>query len=301
MAPDEAPPPPSSPLAPDQPAWNGWWLASDGRWYPPWMAPGPLPPWYGPPGYVPHGYEWPSPYAPSPYVALQATHPGTHVGGPVPPTDPFAPSSKMSRTGLVIVVCIVAALFVATTVGTIAAVRTQATDTTYAPSLPAATLPPSTLPLPMPAPYTTVLPASGSGLSKTVELGQRITLPPAANGGVASITVVTFRAPYANPAPNPNVYSPPSVGYEYAVAEVRECAGAAALPSGPNDDNWGLEIASGEVGVYDDDVVRPGLDQFLYVAPHHCVQGSISFLIASGAKSIALTYVGSTTVTWRLR
>jgi hypothetical protein len=52
------PPPPSAPPVP------GWWLASDGNWYPPQAAPGgaapPMP--YGPPPSAPYGY---SPYTPS--------------------------------------------------------------------------------------------------------------------------------------------------------------------------------------------------------------------------------------------
>ena len=60
-------PPPTPPPAPPVP---GWWLASDGNWYPPEAAPrGPTPPaqygpppmQYGPPPNAPYGY---TPYAP---------------------------------------------------------------------------------------------------------------------------------------------------------------------------------------------------------------------------------------------
>jgi hypothetical protein len=52
---EHAAPPPTAPPAPPVP---GWWLASDGNWYPPQAAPGgavaPTP--YGPPPNVPYGY-----------------------------------------------------------------------------------------------------------------------------------------------------------------------------------------------------------------------------------------------------
>jgi uncharacterized protein DUF4190 len=58
---EQAGPPPTPPPAPPVP---GWWLASDGNWYPPQAAPGgamaPTP--YGPPRGAPYGY---SPYAPT--------------------------------------------------------------------------------------------------------------------------------------------------------------------------------------------------------------------------------------------
>jgi hypothetical protein len=51
-------PPPTPPPAPPVP---GWWLASDGNWYPPHATPGgaPAPGPYGPPAAAPYGY---SPY-----------------------------------------------------------------------------------------------------------------------------------------------------------------------------------------------------------------------------------------------
>ena len=51
----------SPPPAPPVP---GWWLASDGNWYPPQGAPGGpgAPPSYGPPPSTPYGY---TPYAPT--------------------------------------------------------------------------------------------------------------------------------------------------------------------------------------------------------------------------------------------
>lgn len=51
----------SPPPAPPVP---GWWLASDGNWYPPQGAPGGpgAPPPYGPPPSTPYGY---TPYAPT--------------------------------------------------------------------------------------------------------------------------------------------------------------------------------------------------------------------------------------------
>ena len=63
---EQSGPPPTPPPAPPVP---GWWLASDGNWYPPQAAPAgapPLPPGmppgggYGPPPVAPYGY---SPYA----------------------------------------------------------------------------------------------------------------------------------------------------------------------------------------------------------------------------------------------
>ena len=68
---EQAGPPQTPPPAPPVP---GWWLASDGNWYPPQAAPGgaapptpygPAPygaPAYGPPPNAPYGY---SPYAPA--------------------------------------------------------------------------------------------------------------------------------------------------------------------------------------------------------------------------------------------
>jgi uncharacterized membrane protein len=59
---EQAGPPSTSPPAPPVP---GWWLASDGNWYPPQAAPpgaaAPTP--YGPPPSAPYGY---TPYAPAP-------------------------------------------------------------------------------------------------------------------------------------------------------------------------------------------------------------------------------------------
>jgi hypothetical protein len=60
--------PPSTP--PPAPPVPGWWLASDGNWYPPQTAPAAqsppapysVPPAYGPPPNAPYGY---SPYAPT--------------------------------------------------------------------------------------------------------------------------------------------------------------------------------------------------------------------------------------------
>src|SRR5438874_5729355 len=70
-------PPPSAPPAPPVP---GWWLASDGNWYPPQNAPGAaptMPPPYG----APQPYGAPSTYGPvpnapygySPYTATRGT------------------------------------------------------------------------------------------------------------------------------------------------------------------------------------------------------------------------------------
>ena len=57
---EQAGPPPTPPPAPPVP---GWWLASDGNWYPPQAASGAAPPTaYGPPPSAPYGY---TPYAPT--------------------------------------------------------------------------------------------------------------------------------------------------------------------------------------------------------------------------------------------
>jgi hypothetical protein len=63
-------PPPTPPPAPPVP---GWWLASDGNWYPPQAAPGGAgpPPGYGPPAYGPPPN---APYGYSPYAPTQSTN-----------------------------------------------------------------------------------------------------------------------------------------------------------------------------------------------------------------------------------
>lgn len=85
--PGEGPPPDEPPPAPPVP---GWWLASDGNWYPPEATPGAppppygVPPAYGPPpsfgpptGYGPppgQGPPMPSPYGYTPYAQPRGTN-----------------------------------------------------------------------------------------------------------------------------------------------------------------------------------------------------------------------------------
>jgi hypothetical protein len=169
-------------------------------------------------------------------------------------------------------------------------------------TLPPTTQPITTVPQPTLPPYTTVLPAAGShaGAIVRLKIGRTIRLPPGRNGGIASITVVTFKAPYTPSTANPYVDSPPPPGYEDAVAGVRECTGSAALPAGPSDDLWALVVPAGEIAPYGPDAERPGLQQILYVAPHHCVFGYITFAIAPRSRSLALVYAGSSTAVWLL-
>jgi len=62
---EQAVPPATPPAAPPVP---GWWLASDGNWYPPQAGPSGAapPPTYGPPPSAPYGY--------TPYAATQGTN-----------------------------------------------------------------------------------------------------------------------------------------------------------------------------------------------------------------------------------
>lgn len=295
MAPDEGAPPEQSPPGPPpagHPAWSGWWLASDGRWYPPWMPPAPVVPQYGQPGYVPRPYIPPS-------SAPPATPDGGSVDALAAPRDPFAPSSTVNRPVITVVLAFVAVLIAVAVIGSVVTDRPQSAITTSVPSTaPATTQPVSTVPQATPPPYTTVLPYPGS--IDRLQMGQRLTLPPAANGGIASVAVVTFTAPYTVSSNDPYVDSPPPPGYEDAVAEIRECTGSAALQAGPSDDNWALIVAAGEVAPYGADAERPGLQQILYVAPHHCVLGYITFAVAPGSKFQAVAYAGSTAAVWLL-
>jgi hypothetical protein len=80
--PGEQPPEPSTP--PPAPHVPGWWLASDGNWYPPQAAPGNAPPAYGPPpaygapptyGPPPMGYgPGNTPYAYTPFQPSRGTN-----------------------------------------------------------------------------------------------------------------------------------------------------------------------------------------------------------------------------------
>ena len=71
---DQLGPPSAPPPAPPVP---GWWLASDGNWYPPQAAPGGAPPAagpYGPPPSAPYGPPSSAPYGYTPYAAPQGTN-----------------------------------------------------------------------------------------------------------------------------------------------------------------------------------------------------------------------------------
>jgi hypothetical protein len=78
--PGEEPPPPSAP--PPAPPVPGWWLASDGNWYPPETKPGAPMPYRAPPTYgsAPPAYGSPpvygstTPYGYTPYQAPRGTN-----------------------------------------------------------------------------------------------------------------------------------------------------------------------------------------------------------------------------------
>jgi hypothetical protein len=98
----------------EQPQGPGWWLASDGRYYPPQARPGVTPPGqpgYGPPGYGPPAYGPPA-YGPPPQPGYG--QPGYGVPQPVVP----APRrSGGGRTVLIVVLAVVLVVVVVPAVG----------------------------------------------------------------------------------------------------------------------------------------------------------------------------------------
>ena len=78
---DSTPPGPSLPPPPGSPG-PGWWLASDGNWYPPQSSP--LPP-HNPPAPTPPRYAPPPPYAPTPPPFAPAPYYPPWAGPPPQP------------------------------------------------------------------------------------------------------------------------------------------------------------------------------------------------------------------------
>jgi hypothetical protein len=92
---------------------DGWWQASDGKWYPPEQAPGYQPP-VGAPGPYP-GSPYPgTPYPGTPYPTSGYGYPATPV---VPRTDPLAIGALVSAIVGVVLLLLCIGIF-----GTIAAI-----------------------------------------------------------------------------------------------------------------------------------------------------------------------------------
>ncbi len=82
----------------------GWWLASDGRWYPPDQVPGPFP------GSSAHGGRQPSPgYGPPPYAPGHGPTPGPSGYG-YPPGYPACGYPPMAGTNGLAVASLVCSL-----------------------------------------------------------------------------------------------------------------------------------------------------------------------------------------------
>jgi hypothetical protein len=121
--------------------------------------------------------------------------------------------------------------------------------------------------------------------------GQFITMQPQATQliRVGAVDVYSLRYPVA---PSGHGRSVPT-GYEWALADVSECAGVNGSPFPADPGNFAVLFngAPGSVnGRYVDSIQKPALDGFNSLAPDQCARGYVSFLIPVSSRPTAVRY-----------
>jgi hypothetical protein len=135
--------------------------------------------------------------------------------------------------------------------------------------------------------------AGSTYVTRHAAFGQFITMQPEATQliGTAEVDVYSLRYPVAIPDPGTSV----PTGYEWALADVSECAGATGPPAAPDAEDFAVLFNGGPGSVrgkYPDpgSIPKPALNGFTSVAPDRCVRGYVSFLIPVSPKPIAVRY-----------
>jgi len=76
------------------------------------------------------------------------------------------------------------------------------------------------------------------------------------------------------------------------VALVKECAGPAGAPNGPDSADFELNFSAMVPVLPSPDAKSPGLDTFNAVAANSCATGYITFEIAKGSAPSSIEYAG---------
>ncbi len=260
----------------------GWWQASDGRWYPPEHHPGyqvPVPPPFG---------------APSPY----------------PPVSVLtAPPAPRSTNGLAIASLVLSLLWIGGLGSLLAVVFafvsrrqiTQSRGTQGGDGLAIAGLVIglvgliSTVLIGIALAFTVTslngLHLNLNARTDIVQYGQTVTVPAdefLAPPGLATITVVSLTVPATSRVQGVE----PQSGTEFAVAQVRVCAGSGGMQQATPElaTDFDLAFPGGQTVFATADAAKPGLDEINALGAGKCASGFITFQIAAGSTPKGVQY-----------
>lgn len=248
----------------DVPPGPGWWLASDGRWYPP-PQPGPV-----------SGY------------------PGQPGGGYGQPAWPIAATSGLAIASLVLSILwlggigsLLAIVFAAVALKQINESRGQKKG---------AGLAIAGLVIGCLGTVATLgFYYAAFELGRTVnslltptqlQMGQTGTYTISGNEGMVSVAVLSVQFPFNTHGS----FVQPSSGTEFATAWVRECTGSEPLAGLSSTSGWQLVFPDGAAVNPTIDAEQPGLDLDGTVGPYTCFEGYITFDIPSGSTPTSIKY-----------
>jgi hypothetical protein len=125
-----------------------------------------------------------------------------------------------------------------------------------------------------------------------VPAGRSVNIPTsdfAIDSDIKSVTVFAVTEPVAAPAGS----DLPAAGREFAVVDVRVCAGPAGSQQGPNGSLFNLVFSGGDRVSPSDTTaaMQPNLLDVQGMGPKECVRGYVTFEIAAGTRPTAVTYM----------
>jgi hypothetical protein len=106
---------------------------------------------------------------------------------------------------------------------------------------------------------------------------------------IAAVTVYTLTYPLTPTDPRATV----PAGYEFALADVSECAGSAGSPFPTDPSNFAVVLSGAPhtaSGGLVDFIRAPALSGIDSLSPNQCVRGYVSFVIPSGSRPTAVRY-----------
>jgi hypothetical protein len=135
-----------------------------------------------------------------------------------------------------------------------------------------------------------------------VPAGRTVTLTAsefAIGSGIKTATVFAV----VHPVPAPSQSDVPGTGKEFAVADIRVCAGSAGTQEGPMGSLFNLVFSGGDrVSPSGTAVKQPNLLDIQGMGPGQCSRGYVAYEIATGTRPTAVTYESGPfrTYEWKL-